>query len=803
MARAIVLNGTSQKASIDFPNSAPWNSMGAFKIIFRMRGFNSSTDRKTLAWTNGGGGQVLEINTGSGSSRLDFSDLRDSISIFHTPTSFSDVVVKLQFDPSNSRWTMESWKGDGNGYVVGTVGLTTTSNHDLSGVLHIGTSAVSTLWSNGHFDWFAVQSGVDALSADNFPGAELAAGTYLALWTFDSDNGNDSSGNGLTLTLTGSPTFEDTPPELPVVPDGLQLSIPESGTVRLKWWDRSGNESSFNVERSLWLTPQAREFFTDTDGTELTAHDPVDWLQPSYGNVGKGIINTNRLTKDSNSSQAIYYINDTFSNDQVIEARITMMSSISVNVALVLCLDPASDTYYHFRHNRDSNNWTIRRTLLGSSVQLDDWSETLIAGDVRVARFEREGSTLRGYVDDVLRCEFTDTNITGGKVGLRFGGAASTSTGYAIDYLQAYDFQAWTELDSLAPGTTTFDDDTVSPSTDYWYRVIAENVSGTVDSVRKRIRTPPSDKKNLRVVSANLFFNTGTDGVHNIDRTAQYLANYNADLIGCCEAPNTDVADLVDALETKTGLTWYSFHVGKTLGADEGNLILSKYPFISTDELFLSSSRSVAQVTVSIHGRIINFFATHLQNGQTPENAAIRATQIGELLPWVEGFSEPRIMVGDFNSTPSSTELSSVLTDYYSGWAEALSVFRAYSYAANPEEENTRTRTIQIDFGFLSKTASDISIRQAQIVDTRNLNDAAVTEIIGTRDDEGVRPSDHNPVVVDFDLVAADFVNPPTLFRGRNFMFFDDEQLNRYEFWPAIDSGDVIGPFVIFGFGGR
>ena len=36
-SRAIVFNGTNQYARVTLPNSAPWTSLGAFKIMGRLR----------------------------------------------------------------------------------------------------------------------------------------------------------------------------------------------------------------------------------------------------------------------------------------------------------------------------------------------------------------------------------------------------------------------------------------------------------------------------------------------------------------------------------------------------------------------------------------------------------------------------------------------------------------------------------------------------------------------------------------------------------------------------------------------
>lgn len=52
-------------------------------------------------------------------------------------------------------------------------------------------------------------------------------------------------------------------------------------------------------------------------------------------------------------------------------------------------------------------------------------------------------------------------------------------------------------------------------------------------------------------------------------------------------------------------------------------------------------------------------------------------------------------------------------------------------------------------------------------------------------------------------------VTGPSLFRGRNFLFFDDEEVNRFEFWPAVEAGvsehersvalDAVGSVVVAG----
>src|SRR5262245_19681484 len=104
----------------------------------------------------------------------------------------------------------------------------------------------------------------------------------------------------------------------------------------------------------------------------------------------------------------------------------------------------------------------------------------------------------------------------------------------------------------------------------------------------------------LRVLSWNVQFGQGTDGVKDFDRTASWLARMNPDIIALCEMPPDQIPTLVNALSQKTGRTWFSHFAPKAPGINEGNLILSVYNFSSASFLYLSHERSVAQVTITV-----------------------------------------------------------------------------------------------------------------------------------------------------------------------------------------------------------
>ena len=195
-----------------------------------------------------------------------------------------------------------------------------------------------------------------------------------------------------------------------------------------------------------------------------------------------------------------------------------------------------------------------------------------------------------------------------------------------------------------------------------------------------------------------------------------------------CEIPSDLALTLKNLVSTRTGLTWYYYHVPKYIGTTEGNMILSKYPFSSTSSIFLSYQRSVAQATLSIGGKNINFFATHLD----PDSSTARGVEISELTTWASGFAESRIVCGDFNAGPDTTEITGMTNQYFDYWQVAMSLGVATAYPDNPVYFQTRTRRGRIDYVFYSRGASGLTLRSAQIPDSRDLSNTNVVEFLGT-----------------------------------------------------------------------
>jgi PKD repeat protein len=268
-------------------------------------------------------------------------------------------------------------------------------------------------------------------------------------------------------------------------------------------------------------------------------------------------------------------------------------------------------------------------------------------------------------------------------------------------------------------------------------------VSGTTSSATK-----------FRAVQANISYGGhGTDNIIDLDRTTDWLVKLNPDAAGLSEAIGgyNDPALITALMKQKTGITWYNYYVPKYPGCPEGVMILSKWPIVSTEQYFMSYQMPIAEATLDVNGKYISFFATHFQ---WPEGAgAERQVEATQLVAFASKFPEPRIIAGDLNAQVYTAEVGTILQQYYGEWDRAVGKGVATAYPDNPPSTNTRTRRSRIDHIFSSKSASGVSVTGAEVPDQRAPNTASKVVVkIGTTDDNGVRPSDHNFIEVTFEL---------------------------------------------------
>jgi endonuclease/exonuclease/phosphatase family metal-dependent hydrolase len=100
---------------------------------------------------------------------------------------------------------------------------------------------------------------------------------------------------------------------------------------------------------------------------------------------------------------------------------------------------------------------------------------------------------------------------------------------------------------------------------------------------------------------------------------------------------------------------------------------------------------------------------------------------------WKRFIAEDRIILGDFNALPGTTEMNIIGNAYHDAWWDAQKLGTDITASDNP---NGYTRRARIDFVWYSKGEGHLTLRSAQVVETRDSN--------------GVMPSDHRPLVATF-----------------------------------------------------
>jgi endonuclease/exonuclease/phosphatase family metal-dependent hydrolase len=247
---------------------------------------------------------------------------------------------------------------------------------------------------------------------------------------------------------------------------------------------------------------------------------------------------------------------------------------------------------------------------------------------------------------------------------------------------------------------------------------------------------PAPASSTLKVLQWNIAQGYGTDGKSNIDRIVAFIVSKRPDVISFNEimrySSSSQPQMIADKLRAQTGETWSYKWVQKSgASSGEGECVMTRLDIDATDDFLLSVSRSVAMIRVNVNGRIINVFSTHLDH----QSSATRVLQVKQLVAWADNHSEQRIIAGDLNGWPGTPEIAEMGKTHNDGWAVAKSKGVAVSFSGNPDGNTRNTRIDYVDY---SKGASQLVVTRAEVFDTRNSS--------------GVKPSDHNPLIVTFQV---------------------------------------------------
>ena len=243
---------------------------------------------------------------------------------------------------------------------------------------------------------------------------------------------------------------------------------------------------------------------------------------------------------------------------------------------------------------------------------------------------------------------------------------------------------------------------------------------------------PPTTGIELRVMQWNIHKTKGSDGACNPDRIANGIVAQNPHVVsinevnffsGVC-AWTFDMGERIRSLlQSKTGVTWYRQNVNPD---GVGNVLLSRIRPVSSGSTNLSYNRGVAQMTIVVNGRNVNLFSTHVDYA----NASYRTIQTNQTASWTATFGEPRIIMGDFNTWPNTSDYNIMASRYQDAWAAALSAGTAWAFNGT----GVTTGSSRFDYVYYSRLSA-LSLKSVKVPDTRV---------------NGVWPSDHHPVVAVF-----------------------------------------------------
>lgn len=236
MARSVVFNGTSSAATVALPNSSPYNAVGDFRVELRIHNLAAQTG---TIWRN----DHYALTYTTGTTTVSFFDLSNLESVQINISGKTDFIVRLRRVSSTGEISIEAWDADGTNRVAQTAtsGGTGTKNWSTTGTYSFSIGATrepdtSTYsWEAVSIAWFRVRDASGSYNA-TAPADADAVGNLLS-YEFE-DNLNDTSGNTKHLTAVGSPTYSTTPggagppdpPTITLTPTSGQIAVSGSST---------------------------------------------------------------------------------------------------------------------------------------------------------------------------------------------------------------------------------------------------------------------------------------------------------------------------------------------------------------------------------------------------------------------------------------------------------------------------------------------------------------------------------------------------------------------------------------------
>lgn len=215
--QSMIWNGSSQGATVTIPNTSAYNAATAVRIEFRLTNFSLNIATRQRIFSTNTGVLVAILENSNTLNITDFANCGGCGQPVDL-TGRTDVMVRYTVPAVGEAMVVELWNSDGSGYASNCVPSggacdTAPATSDWHGAMTLASDNPGNYY-NGKMAYFRMFSSVLPTGFGATPPNNLTAGDLID-WEFEgtcaTTAATDSSGNGLTLTLTGTPTCGTTP----------------------------------------------------------------------------------------------------------------------------------------------------------------------------------------------------------------------------------------------------------------------------------------------------------------------------------------------------------------------------------------------------------------------------------------------------------------------------------------------------------------------------------------------------------------------------------------------------------------
>jgi len=175
----------------------------------------------------------------------------------------------------------------------------------------------------------------------------------------------------------------------------------------------------------------------------------------------------------------------------------------------------------------------------------------------------------------------------------------------------------------------------------------------------------PREPVTIRIMTYNLHHCEGEDGVYDVARIGRFIGELGADIVLCQEVDRgySDRSGMDHQPEMLAEQLGWHFFYGPNIGETYGNLILSRYPIETAENIPLPNPedlepRGIIAATVTVEGRTLTLLDTHL----SAFSKVNRDVQVEFLRGFVGKREHPVVFGADFNCRPSG-QLKPLLDD--------------------------------------------------------------------------------------------------------------------------------------------